>query len=101
MPDLGVDGSRLWFVYLIEAESGAFYCGVTTDLKRRFEQHCSGKGAKFFRRSPPKRIVYYESFSTQAQALKREYRVKRLSREEKIALVEQFETSAVSNFKKN
>ncbi|HBC56914.1 MAG TPA: GIY-YIG nuclease family protein, partial [Gammaproteobacteria bacterium] len=40
---------KQWYVYIIECSDGAYYTGITTDLKRRFAEHAgNGKGAKFF-----------------------------------------------------
>ena len=75
-----------WFVYLIESDAG-LYCGITTDVERRFQQHLTGKGAKFFRRSLPKRVVYTESQVDRSSASKREYQIKQLKRDEKLKLI--------------
>ncbi len=75
-----------WFVYLIDTEAG-FYCGITTDVQRRYQQHQSGKGAKFFRRAIPKSIVYVEPQPDRSSASKREYAIKQLSRQQKLALI--------------
>lgn len=75
-----------WFVYLIDSEAG-LYCGITTDLQRRFKQHCTGKGAKFFRRAKPIAIVYTEKYSDRSFASKREYQIKQLTRAKKLALI--------------
>ncbi len=77
-----------WIVYIIEAQNGFLYCGITTDLKRRFEEHKSSKkGAKFFRRSKPKKIVFQKSKLTHSKALKLEAKIKKLSRAEKLKLI--------------
>ena len=76
-----------WFVYFIETKSGILYCGITKDLERRFKQHESGTGAKFFRKSAPKKIVYSEIQPDRSQASKREYELKQLTKKEKLALI--------------
>jgi putative endonuclease len=76
-----------WFVYLIEAENGFLYTGITTDLDRRIKEHKEGKkGAKFFRRSPPKRFLVRLGPYSRSIALKLEHRIKQLKREEKLKL---------------
>jgi putative endonuclease len=77
---------RLWIVYLIETDAG-LYCGITTDMERRYQQHCKGTGAKFFRRSKPIRIAYTEIQPDRSRASKREYAIKQLPRKQKLALV--------------
>ena len=78
--------AQLWTVYLIETETG-LYCGITTDMTRRYRQHCVGRGAKYFRRSKPLRIVYTETQPDRSQASKREWAIKQLSRPQKLALI--------------
>lgn len=79
-----------WFVYMVEAENGYLYTGITTDLARRFsEHHTKQAGAKFFNSSPPKKIVFHEPHSNRSSASKREASIKKLSRKEKIALIKQ------------
>lgn len=73
---------------MIQTESGKLYTGITTDLERRFEEH-SGKpsGAKFFATSGPERIVFRESHESRSAASKREWEIKRLSRQQKLNLL--------------
>ena len=81
---------KKWFVYIIEAENGYLYTGITTDLARRFSEHQTKQaGAKFFNSSPPKKIVFHEPHSDRSSASKREAYIKKLSRKEKIALIKQ------------
>ncbi|MBU2710007.1 GIY-YIG nuclease family protein [Zooshikella harenae] len=75
-----------WFVYLIDSDAG-LYCGITTDVKRRFSEHQSGKGAKFFRRAAPKQVVYIERHTNRTNASRRENQIKRLTRKEKLQLI--------------
>ncbi|WP_233468241.1 GIY-YIG nuclease family protein [Zooshikella ganghwensis] len=75
-----------WFVYLIDSDAG-LYCGITTNVNRRFSEHLSGKGAKFFRRAAPKQIVYVECCANRADASQRENQIKRLTRKQKLQLI--------------
>ncbi|WP_305417985.1 GIY-YIG nuclease family protein [Photobacterium leiognathi] len=34
-----------WYVYLIRTSSNSLYCGVTTDVERRFDEHQHSKKA--------------------------------------------------------
>lgn len=76
-----------WFVYIIEAENGHLYTGITTDLDRRFSEHQQGKGARFFKTSPAKVMVYHESATDRSAASKREAAIKKLSRLQKLQLI--------------
>ena len=81
--------SKSWFVYIVEAENGHFYTGITTDLERRFAEHQSKQGgARFFHTSAAKRMVYHETQENRSSASKREAAIKKLSRKDKIALIE-------------
>ncbi len=79
--------SKAWFVYLVRAESGALYCGISDDPQRRFAQHCSGKGARFFHSSPAQALVYVEACADKSSALRREIAIKRLKKPAKEALI--------------
>ncbi len=77
-----------WTVYVIQTESGKFYTGITVDLERRLGEHRVGsRGAKFFRTSPPKRVVYEERHVERSGALRREREIKGMSRAEKLDLI--------------
>lgn len=79
-----------WWVYLIETESGKLYTGISTDVERRFTEHCQSagnKGAKFFRTERPQTIVYREQCFDRSAASKREAAIKKLSRRAKCQLI--------------
>lgn len=79
-----------WFVYIIEAENGHLYTGITTDLDRRFAQHQTKQnGARFFHTSAAKQVVYHEAHPDRSSASKREAAIKKLSRQAKISLIKQ------------
>lgn len=76
-----------WFVYLVRAANGALYCGISDDPQRRFAQHQSGKGARFFHASPALALAYVEACAGKGDALRRERAIKRLSKAAKEALI--------------
>jgi putative endonuclease len=76
-----------WTVYIIETENGKLYTGITIDLERRFWEHCSGIGAKYFRSQSPHAIVYTEMHTNRSEASKREYEIKKLNRSNKLKLI--------------
>ena len=79
-----------WFVYIIEAENGHLYTGITTDIERRFQQHQTKTGgARFFHTSQAKKLVFQESHPDRSSASKREAAIKKLSRQAKIDLIQQ------------
>ena len=64
------------------------YTGITTDVEKRLEMHRSGKGAKYTRGRGPLELVYLEDCGDHSSALKREWEIKHLHREEKEKLIE-------------
>ena len=78
-----------WYLYILRCRDGSLYTGITTDVEKRLEAHRSGKGAKYTRGRSPLELVYREECGTHSDALKRELAVKRLTREEKLSLIEQ------------
>ena len=79
-----------FFVYIILTERNTLYCGYTDDVERRFELHKSGKGAKYTRANKPLKIVYTKKFPNKIDAQREERRIKKLSRTEKIELINNF-----------
>lgn len=77
-----------WLIYMIRADDGCYYTGITTDLARRWRQHSTGKnGARFFRGRRPEAVVYIEPGHDRSSALKREAAIKKLLRSEKQLLL--------------
>ena len=79
--------AKPWFVYLVRAANGALYCGISDNPQRRFVQHQSGKGARFFYSSPAQALVYVEACANKAAALREERGIKQLKKSAKEALV--------------
>lgn len=78
----------MYFVYLLRCKDGSLYCGITTDLARRLAEHKSGKGSKYARARKAGRIVYVERKRNRSTASKREAVIKRLTRLQKLALIQ-------------
>jgi putative endonuclease len=76
-----------WQVYMIICDDGSLYTGITTDPRRRFAQHATGCGAKYFRGRRPLQLVYVEDGHSRSSATVREAEIKRLSRVAKQLLV--------------
>lgn len=77
-----------WWVYLVSCSDGSLYTGITTNIERRISEHnTSKKGAKYTRNKRPVRLVYSEVQSDRSTASKREYFIKKLSRDEKLKLI--------------
>ena len=79
-----------WYVYIIRASDESLYTGITTDVERRFNEHCAGpKRARFFRGRQPLEVVYTEVQPDRSSALKREAAIKGLARGLKLELIGQ------------
>ena len=79
----------MYYVYLLR-------CGD----ERRLAVHNAGKGAKYTRSRLPVDLVYWENFPNKSSALRRECAIKRLSRAEKLSLIQSFVSQGPSLFPK-
>jgi putative endonuclease len=76
-------------VYILKCSDGTLYCGWTNDLKKRLREHNEGRnGAKYTRGRRPVKLVYQESCLTRSDALKREKEIQRLTRSQKLRLIQ-------------
>lgn len=76
-------------VYIVRCNGGTLYTGIATDVTKRLEEHRSGRrGAKYLRGRGPIELVFAEVAGDRARASQLEYRVKRLPRSEKLALID-------------
>ena len=76
-----------WFVYMLRCGDGTLYTGVTDDVPRRLAAHRVGKGAKYTRGRGPLKLVYQEQVPDKSAALRREYQIKQLPKQEKEDLI--------------
>ena len=92
---LSVKGNIIsFYVYIVRCSDDTLYTGITTELKRRIEEHNSSlKGAKYTRVRRPVCLVYKEVCKDRSSASKREYAIKKLSRAKKLALIESLVTT--------
>lgn len=82
---------RAYFVYMLRSlKDGKFYTGYTANLKRRLRQHNSGV-VRSTKARRPFELVYWESFSTRREAMRRERQIKSFRREVKIEMTQSFE----------
>lgn len=77
------------YVYLLLCKDNTLYCGYTNNLIKRINTHNSGKGARYTKCRLPVKLIYYESFSSKSSALKREIKIKKFSKKEKLKLIQQ------------
>lgn len=76
------------YTYLLRCADNTLYCGWTNDLEKRLATHNAGLGAKYTKSRLPVTLVYYEEYDTKEEAMRREFCIKRLTRAEKMKLIE-------------
>ena len=75
------------YTYMVECSDGSLYTGWTNNLEKRIQAHNAQKGAKYTKSRTPVKLVYYETFATKEEAMRREYEVKQYTRKEKEELI--------------
>ena len=76
------------YTYIVKCSDGSLYTGWTNNLEKRIKDHNAGRGAKYTNARRPVVLVYKEEFPTKLEAMKREWEIKRLSRKEKLSMIE-------------
>ncbi len=71
----------------MECSDGTLYTGWTNNLEHRVETHNVGKGAKYTKSRRPVKLVYFETYSSKEEAMRREYAIKHMTRRAKLGLV--------------
>jgi putative endonuclease len=77
----------MYFVYILECQDKSLYTGITTDMERRFTEHQNKMAAHYTSAHPVKKIVYIEKCVNRSLATKRELTIKKLTRQEKLNLI--------------
>ncbi len=78
------------YCYILKCADGTFYTGWTTDPERRVAQHNKGIGAKYTSARRPVKLVYLETHPNRTEAMKRELAIKKMKREQKRKLVDEW-----------
>jgi len=77
-----------WYLYVVKCSDQTLYTGITTDIPRRVKEHNTKKGAFYTQNKTPVKLVYREDLPSRSAALRREAEIKRLTRKEKLELIE-------------
>lgn len=77
----------MYYVYILRCEKNCLYTGITSDVERRFNEHCEGKGAKYTKSHRPLGVEAVWEADTKNDASRLEYRIKMLKKEEKEDLI--------------
>ncbi len=78
----------MYFVYILKCSDNTLYTWITTDIKRRLEEHNWELPwwAKYTKARRPVKLFYSEELKSRSKACKREWEIKKLKREDKIKL---------------
>lgn len=79
----------MYYTYIIRCSDKSLYTGITTDVKRRFEEHLaqSEKSAKYTRTHKAVKIEAVWQSKDRVSASKLEYQIKRLTKMQKEELI--------------
>ena len=80
---------KKWLIYILECRDGSLYCGITNNIEKLLKQHKGEiiRGAKYTRSHWPCKLVYKEKSASRSQASQREAIIKKMSKDEKQALI--------------
>lgn len=79
------------YTYIVRCRDGSLYTGWTNNLEKRIKDHNSGRGAKYTKSRRPVLLAYYEEFATKEEAMRREWQIKQMKRQEKLSLIRKHE----------
>ncbi len=78
-----------YFIYILKCNDDTLYTGIAKDVHKRLQEHNeSDKGAKYTKARRPVELIYTEEAPDRSSASKREYAIKKLSREKKLELIQ-------------
>lgn len=86
---------KKWYLYMLLCGDDTLYTGITDDVEKRLSKHREGKGAKYTRGRGPLKLVYQCACENHSQALQLEYKMKKLTRQQKLELVERWKQNDV------
>ncbi len=75
------------YTYILECADKSLYTGWTNNLEKRLKAHLQGKGGKYTRARLPVKLVYFEEYDDKISAQKREYKIKQMTRKQKLELI--------------
>lgn len=76
-----------FFTYILLCSNNSYYVGHTSNLQNRIKTHNAGKGSSHTAKYRPVKLLYFEEFETEREAVQRELQLKGWSRKKKEALI--------------
>ena len=74
-------------VYLLRCRDGSLYCGWTVDVDKRLAAHAAGRASRYTSRRLPVALAASWEMEDAGAARRMEWRIKQLTRTQKLALV--------------
>ena len=75
-------------VYIVQCSDTTLYTGIAVDVEKRVHEHnYSLKGAKYTKARRPVKLLYTQEYKDRSSASKREYEIKKMSRDQKLKLI--------------
>lgn len=87
--------SDAW-VYMLRCGDGSLYTGWTNDLTKRLATHATGKASRYTASRLPVELAFAAPMPDRRTAMREELRIKRLSRGQKLALLDQAPPPAIA-----
>lgn len=78
-----------WFLYIVKCNDDSFYTGITNNITNRINKHNKGLGAKYTKGKGPLLLLLVLQFENRSEASKEEYKIKKLTKKNKIKLIKQ------------
>ena len=79
---------KKWYLYVVECADGTLYTGITKSIHRRLNEHNYGdRAAKYTRSRRPVKLVFSREFNNHSSAASAEWKFKKLSRKEKLEII--------------
>ena len=72
-----------WLIYVLRCSDNSLYTGITNNIEKRMLLHNKGKGSKYVFSRKPFVKVYEEIAISKSDALKLEYKIKKMTKKEK------------------
>lgn len=77
-----------WYLYMVRCADGSVYTGISTDVERRWKEHQRGgaRAARYLRTRQPVDLIFSAMIGDKGSALRAEYAIKQLDKQQKEAL---------------
>lgn len=95
--DKKMEKEKGWYLYIIQCKDNSLYTGISVDVEKRFREHVeqTPKSAKYLRGRQPLTLVFATLVGEKSHALKMESAVKKLSKKQKLQLIQSKEPEMV------